>query len=219
MRSAPTRAGSTPPPTWKATTPPELQGEENYEARLRRNFQLYMRDYLQTVQAIDDSTGRVLEALDRHGMSEDTIIVYTSDQGFFLGDHGWYDKRLMFDESLQMPMMVRWPDAMYYRYWEHEDPDHRAPAHYGIRTRTHKLIHFYGDGLGAPGASDAVREGEWEMYDLVSDPAELHNIAEDPAHAEVRARLEKRMAALQAQLGDRPYDGPDTPRPDWGRMG
>lgn len=259
----------------KTTTPPQLQGEENREARLRRNYQLYMRDYLQTVQAVDDSTGRVLEALEQHGIAEDTIVVYTSDQGFFLGDHGWYDKRLMFDESLQMPMMVRWParirpgavvdqlatnvdiaatileatgldpqqelpqqqgrsllplldgsadddllaawpDAMYYRYWEHEDPSHDAPAHYGIRTTTHKLIHYYGDGMGAPGSSDAIREPEWEMYDLVADPAELHNIADDPGQAQVRAQLEKRLRALQEQLGDRPYEGPDTPRPDWG---
>src|SRR5699024_1897887 len=93
----------------KEPLPPELAGEENREARTRRNYQLYMRDYLQTVQAVDDSTGRVLSALDRHAVAENTIVIYTSDQGFFLGDHGWYDKRLMFDESLQMPMMVRWP--------------------------------------------------------------------------------------------------------------
>src|SRR5699024_9578535 len=96
----------------KEPLPPELTGEENREARTRRNYQLYMRDYLQTVQAVDDSTGRVLAALNRHGISENTIIIYTSDQGFFLGDHGWYDKRLMFDESLQMPMMIRWPSEI-----------------------------------------------------------------------------------------------------------
>lgn len=70
--------------------------------------------------------------------------------------------------------------------------------------------------MGAPGSSDALREPEWEMYDLVADPAELHNIADDPAQAQVRAQLEKRLRTLQEQLGDRPYEGPDTPRPDWG---
>src|SRR5699024_8546284 len=93
----------------KQPLPPELDGEEHREARTRRNYQLYMRDYLQTIQAIDDSTGRVLADLESRGLADNTIVVYTSDQGFFLGDHGWIDKRLMFDQSLQMPMMVRWP--------------------------------------------------------------------------------------------------------------
>lgn len=259
----------------KQPLPEELKGEENREARTRRNYQLYMRDYLQTVQAVDENVGRILDTLEEKGLAENTLVIYTSDQGFFLGDHGWFDKRLMFDQSLQMPMMLRWParipagrtvdqiatnvdlaatlldvcgleadeelpeqqgrsllplldgsadaqllaswpDAMYYRYWEHEDRDHNAPAHYGIRTRTHKLIRYYGDGMGAPGASDALRETEWEMYDLVDDPAELTNIADDPAHARTRQLLEERLAAAQAAVGDLPYDGPQTPRPDWG---
>src|SRR5699024_7850198 len=75
----------------------------------RWKYQRYMRDYLQTVQAIDDGVGDLLDYLDQTGQAENTVVIYTSDQGFFLGDHGWFDKRLMFDQSLQMPMLIRWP--------------------------------------------------------------------------------------------------------------
>src|SRR5699024_2669736 len=121
----------------------------------------------------------------------------------------------LLDGTADEQTLTTWPDAMYYRYWEHEDPAHRAPAHYGIRTRTHKLICYYGDGMGAIGASDTVRETEWEMYDLVADPAELTNIVDDPAHASVKHELKQRLTLLQAEKGDRPYEGPQTPRPRW----
>jgi arylsulfatase A-like enzyme len=109
-----------------------------------------------------------------------------------------------------------WPDAAYYRYWEHDDPIHHAPAHYGIRTADHKLIYYYGAGLGVPGASDKIFEPEWEMYDLRNDPHELHNVAHDPAYKDVRAGLERKLAELQRHYADEPYVGPDTPRPEWG---
>ena len=70
-----------------------------------------MRDYLATVQSVDDGVGRVLEFLDRSGLAKNTIVIYTSDQGFFLGDHGLFDKRFMYEESLRMPFLVRWPAA------------------------------------------------------------------------------------------------------------
>src|SRR5262249_38316052 len=57
----------------------------------------------------DDNVGRLLDYLDREGLSQNTIVIYTSDQGFFLGDHNWYDKRFMYEESLRMPLLVRWP--------------------------------------------------------------------------------------------------------------
>src|SRR5437667_8081061 len=71
-----------------------------------------MQDYLATVQSVDDSVGRVLEFLDRHALAKNTIVIYTSDQGFFLGDHGLFDKRFMYEESLRMPFLVRWPAAI-----------------------------------------------------------------------------------------------------------
>ncbi len=69
-----------------------------------------------------------------------------------------------------------WQQSMYYRYWMHDDGAHRVPAHYGVRTRTHKLIGYYNDPLDQPGARGPAVEPEWELFDLVADPAELHNV-------------------------------------------
>lgn len=75
-------------------------------------YQRYIKDYLRVVASIDDNVGRVLDYLDEEGIADNTIIVYTSDQGFFLGDHGWYDKRFMYEESLRMPFIVRYPEKV-----------------------------------------------------------------------------------------------------------
>jgi arylsulfatase A-like enzyme len=72
-------------------------------------YQLYIKDYLRVIASIDDNVGRVLDMLDDEGLADDTIVIYTSDQGFFLGDHGWYDKRFMYEESLRMPFIMRYP--------------------------------------------------------------------------------------------------------------
>ena len=79
------------------------------EALARWKYQRYMQDYLATVQSVDDNVGRILDYLDRNGLARNTIVIYTSDQGFFLGDHGMFDKRFMYEESLRMPFLVRWP--------------------------------------------------------------------------------------------------------------
>jgi arylsulfatase A-like enzyme len=75
----------------------------------RWKYQRYLQDYLACVQSVDDNVGRLLDWLDRQGLRENTLVVYTSDQGFFLGEHGLYDKRFMYEESLRMPFLVRWP--------------------------------------------------------------------------------------------------------------
>ena len=72
-------------------------------------YQRYIKDYLRCVASIDNNVGRMLDYLDQEGLAENTIVVYTSDQGFFLGDHGWYDKRFMYEESLRMPFVMRYP--------------------------------------------------------------------------------------------------------------
>jgi arylsulfatase A-like enzyme len=89
----------------KVQPPPGLDGEP----LVRWKYQRYMQDYLATIQSIDDGIGRLLAFLDANGLSKNTIVIYTSDQGFFLGDHGMYDKRFMYEESLRMPFLVRWP--------------------------------------------------------------------------------------------------------------
>ena len=72
-------------------------------------YQRYITDYTRTIQAVDDSVGTLLDYLDEHGLAENTLVVYTSDQGMFLGDHGWHDKRFMYEESLRMPFLARLP--------------------------------------------------------------------------------------------------------------
>jgi len=81
------------------------------EALARWKYQRYMRDYLATVQSVDDNIGRLLGFLDTAGLARNTIVIYTSDQGFFLGEHGLFDKRFMYEESLRMPFLMRHPPS------------------------------------------------------------------------------------------------------------
>ncbi|MHA8106923.1 sulfatase family protein [Aquirufa sp. 5-AUSEE-100C1] len=77
--------------------------------KMRWKFQRYMQDYLGTIRAVDENVGRLLDYLEANHLMENTIIVYTSDQGFYLGEHGWFDKRFIYDESFKTPLMVSWP--------------------------------------------------------------------------------------------------------------
>jgi arylsulfatase A-like enzyme len=199
-----------------------------------------MKDYLACVQSVDDNVGRLLDFLKESGLEKDTIVVYTSDQGFFLGEHGLYDKRFMYEESLRMPFLVRWPaavragatteaialnvdfaptfleaagaavpawmqgrsllpvlrgkvpadwrTAMYYRYY-HDPGHHDTRAHYGVRTATHKLIHFW-------------KKGQWELFDLQADPRELRNVYGQPGQETVTTELEATLGRLRAELQD-----------------
>lgn len=210
------------------------------EALVRWKYQRYMRDYLACVQSVDDNIGRLLAFLKESKLEKNTIVVYTGDQGFFLGDHGMYDKRFMYEDALRTPVLMRWPagmkaglraDAMalnidfaptfleaagvpvpadmqgrsllrvmkgkppvdwrtsiYYRYY-HDPGDHNTRAHYGVRTATHKLIRF------------EVKD-QWEMFDLVNDPLELHNLAGQPGHESKVAELKTELYRLRKELGD-----------------
>ena len=210
------------------------------EALVRWKYQRYMQDYLATVQSVDDSVGKVLGFLDKAGLSRNTIVIYTSDQGFFLGDHGLFDKRFMYEESIRMPFLVRWPagvkpgtksdaialnidfattfleaaglpvspemqgrsllpvlrgrmppdwrTSMYYRYY-HDPGDHNTRAHYGVRTRTHKLIYFW-------------TKDQWELFDLVNDPYELHNLYGQPGQDQLTATLKAELARLKREVRD-----------------
>ncbi len=203
-------------------------------------YQRYMRDYLACIDSVDEGVGKLLDYLDAEGLAKNTLVIYTSDQGFFLGDHNWYDKRFMYEESLRMPFVARWPGvippgttadamvlnvdfaptllaaagvavpadvqgknalpvltgtppadwrtSMYYRYY-HYPQDHRVQPHYGVRTRTHKLIYFH-------------KIDAWELFDLTADPHELKNVAADPAHADALKSLKAEMYRLKAELKD-----------------
>ena len=77
---------------------------------MRWKYQRYMQDYLGCIASVDENIGRVLDYLDENGLSENTIVVYTSDQGFYLGEHGWFDKRFIYNESFKTPLLVRWTE-------------------------------------------------------------------------------------------------------------
>ena len=235
----------------------------SYEELAVWKYQRFMQDYLACVESVDENVGRVIDWLRARGDFDDTLLMYASDQGFFLGDHGWFDKRLMYEESLRMPFVLSYPrgvasgkafggivtnvdmaqtildaagvehhprmqgrsfwldlldrqelpavEGMYYRYWEHDDAFHKAPAHYGYRTDRYKLIYFYNDGLGLPGSGLFNYPPEWELYDLEADPAEVRNVYDDPAYAQVREDLKAALWREQARLGDAPH--PSQPRP------
>ena len=177
-------------------------------------YQRYLQDYLAVVKSVDDSVGEILEYLKENGLDENTLVVYTSDQGFYLGEHGWFDKRFMYEESMVMPMVMscpsiispgtkinqltqnidfaptfldlcgieipadmqgisfkpllegkkvkNWRKYLYYHYYEFPG-FHSVRAHYGIKGKRYKLIHFY-------------KDNNWELYDLKTDPHEMNNI-------------------------------------------
>ena len=113
----------------KLTAPPQLSTEQRkewdayYEPRnkafreaklegkdlVRWKYNRYLHDYLGCVKAVDENVGRVLKYLDDEGLAKNTLVVYSSDQGFYLGEHGWFDKRWIFEESLRTPLLMRWP--------------------------------------------------------------------------------------------------------------
>ncbi|NQX10425.1 sulfatase [Microbacteriaceae bacterium VKM Ac-2855] len=235
----------------------------SYDEMAVWKYQRLMEDYLAVVHSVDENVGRVIDWLRDREQFDDTLFMYASDQGFFLGEHGWFDKRLMYEDSLIMPMLLSYPAAipggrihsglvsnvdfaqsileaagvaphprmqgrsfwgdltghgatapaegLYYRYWEHDDSFHHAPAHYGYRTDRYKIIYYYNDGMGIPGTGPFVYPPEWELYDLIEDPDELTNVYGDPAYAAVREQLEAAMWTEQARLKDQPHPSQPTP--------
>ena len=227
------------------------------EGEKRWRYQRFIKDYLRCIASVDDNVGRLLDYLDEEGLTENTIVIYTSDQGFFLGDHGWFDKRFMYEESLRMPFIIRypreikpgtvneniilnvdfaptfldyagvevpeemqgrsfrpllngelpegWQTSMYYRYWMHL-AHHYVYAHYGIRTMRYKLIYYYAEALGQPGAVDEPKEPEWELFDLEKDPYEMKNVYADPQYADVVRELKDELHRLQQEVGDEPCE-------------
>ena len=214
-----------------------LKGKELAEWK----YQRYMRDYMKVVKSLDDNVGRVLDYLESKGMMENTLIVYTSDQGFYMGEHGWFDKRFMYEESMHTPLVmhlpkglnakgeihemvqnidyaptfldlagisvpedmhgvsllpllrgehpVDWRKALYYHFYEYP-AEHKVKRHYGVRTDRFKLIHFYND------------IDVWELYDLIEDPAEMHNLYDNKTYESVVDSLKETMLQLQEQYDD-----------------
>ncbi|WP_236252824.1 sulfatase [Echinicola sp. 20G] len=86
----------------------DLHGDE----LTKWKYQRYMQDYLASIESVDENVGRLLDYLEENGLAENTIIIYTSDQGFYLGEHGWFDKRFMYEESFRTPLMIKWPGVI-----------------------------------------------------------------------------------------------------------
>jgi arylsulfatase A-like enzyme len=89
-----------------------LKDRPKSDELVKWKYQRYMADYLACVRAMDDSIGNLLSYLDESGLAENTVVIYASDQGFFLGEHGWFDKRFMYEESIRMPLVARWPGVI-----------------------------------------------------------------------------------------------------------
>lgn len=94
--------------TWFKANWPSMTDEQ----KMKWKYQRYMQDYLGCISSVDDNVGRVLNYLDDSGLAENTMVVYTSDQGFYLGEHGWFDKRFIYDESFKTPLLIRWPNEI-----------------------------------------------------------------------------------------------------------
>ena len=210
------------------------------EEKMRWKYQRYMQDYLGTISSVDDNVGRLLDYLEETDLDQNTMIIYTSDQGFYLGEHGWFDKRFIYDESFKTPLLIQWPghiapgstndemvqnldfaqtllevadikapedmqgesllsllkgedtwtrEAVYYHYYEYPAV-HMVKRHYGIVSKTYKLVHFYYD------------VDEWELYDRLKDPSELHNIYDDPAYASIVTQLKLELKAMRIKYQD-----------------
>ena len=87
-------------------------GKYDHRKLVQWKYQRYVQNYLETVKAVDDSVGTLLQYLDDNDLAKNTVVIYSSDQGFYLGEHGWFDKRWMFEESFKMPFVIRWPGTI-----------------------------------------------------------------------------------------------------------
>ena len=204
-------------------------------------FQRYMRDYMKVVKSLDDNVGRVLDYLRDNGLLDNTLVVYTSDQGFYMGEHGWFDKRFMYEESLHTPLIMmlpkgydrrgdidemvqnidhaaafldiagvkvpsdiqgeswlpllrgehpkNWRNSIYYHFYEYP-AEHMVKRHYGVRGERYKLMHYYND-------IDC-----WELYDLQTDPTEMHNIYGKPGTEKITKQMMKELKKLQEKYDD-----------------
>jgi arylsulfatase A-like enzyme len=201
-------------------------------------YQQMIKGYLRLVASLDENVGRLLDYIDKAGLRDNTIVIYTSDNGFFLGDHGMYNKMWMYEESMRIPLIVRYPgvvkpgtvnDALvcmldfaptfldlagaqtpadlhgrsirpllagrrpedwrtgvYYHFYG----GYGVPEHYGICTKTHKLLRF-----------PRFRDGSyWELFDLTRDPEELTNVYGKPESRAIARTLHEMLAEREREL-------------------
>ncbi len=205
-----------------------------------RSLEELAKDYYAGLVAVDENIGRIFDWLTESGQLDETVILHSSDHGFFLGEWRMYDKRFMHEPSIRVPMMIRYPRAIpparvvdemvtnvdiaptllelagidipnmmqghsmlklargeqtswrkdwLYEYYEYPVSELVLPNR-GIRTQTHKLIHYY------------LPPEEFELYDLQNDPREKHNLYGDPAYAGLTRQLMARMTELRRETND-----------------
>ncbi|MEP4147837.1 MAG: sulfatase [Halioglobus sp.] len=210
-------------------------------------YQRYIKTYLASIKSMDREIGRLLDHLESSGLTDNTIIIYTSDQGFFLGENGWFDKRWMDEVSSRIPLLMQWPGVipagsvtkamvqnidfaptllatagvniaspmhglslmplienpeqtwerdLYYHFYENPG-FHGVARHYGINTGRYKLIHYYQD-------------GEWELFDLETDPHDQVNLYGQAGYADLTAVLKQRLSQLRADYAV-PEEDPQAP--------
>lgn len=215
-------------------------GDRAHDTRLM--YQAFMKGYLRLVAALDENVGRVLDHLDEAGLSDNTVVIYSSDNGFFNGERGFYNKMWMYEPSLRVPLLIRAPgvragsrtarfaclmdlaptlldyagcpipedmqghslrplleggdrplrEAFYYHHYG-SAPDGVAPPELlGVRTRTHKLIHY----------PSFRGEHRWELFDLTRDPAEMDNLHGSQGHQQVADELKDLLKSLAEEFGD-----------------
>lgn len=203
---------------------------------VRWKYDRFMQDYLACVQGVDDTVGTVLDYLDSSGLASNTIVIYTTDNGWYMGQLGLYDKRFMYEPGLRTPLLVKgpgveagicpeelvanidlaptflelaglpvpdsmqgrslvplvrgrkpadWRTSIYYRYY-HDPGHHNTRAHVGVRTATHKLIHYW-------------KKDAWELFDLAADPHEQRNLLHGDA-ATRSPEVMRLFATLQGEL-------------------
>jgi N-acetylglucosamine-6-sulfatase len=247
--------------------PTQVEGLSDKEYT-HATYQEYLKRYLRCVKGVDDNVARLIAYLKKEGLYENTIIVYTGDQGFMLGEHDYIDKRWMYEESMRMPFFVRYPEKIkpgtrtdaiinntdfaptlielaggkapeqmqgnsfksiletgkepegwqqstYYRYWMHMAHAHANPAHFGIRTKQHKLIFYYGKywvDTKDPNATwnkkswgnrfELDTPVAWEFYDLSVDPQEMNNAYGNPKYKDIITDLKLQMIAKRKELNE-----------------
>lgn len=254
-----------------------LQENLTGKALIEWKYQAYIHDYMRVIHSVDESVGKILDYLDKNGLTDNTVIIYTSDQGFYLGEHGWFDKRWMYEESMRTPLIIcypghitpgirckelvqnidfaptflslagiqkpkelpgrsliplfrngtakNWRTSLYYHYYDYPT-FHLVRKHDGVRTERYKLIHFYGKGgyracvenkyQMIPGTrenmvfnylknanyfpADAPDIDYYELYDLKSDPTEIHNIYGQKGYEKITAKLIKKLRTYRKDL-------------------
>ena len=210
----------------------DLKGKELAEWK----YQRYMRDYAKVVKSLDDNVGRVLDYLKEKDMLDNTLVVYTSDQGFYMGEHGWFDKRFMYEESMHTPLIMHLPKGLDARgdITELVQNIDYGPTildlagislpedmhgismlpllkgEHPVNWRKALYYHFY----EYPAEHMVKRHfyndiDVWELYDLKNDPAEMYNIYGQPGTEEVTAELKTTLLDLQQQYNDPVRFGPE----------